>query len=221
MRASFVTSEHIAADLKSFWFKPEKPLRYQAGQFTELQIKHKPTDERGDKRWFTLSSSPTEPLLAVTTKISGPGSSFKRELLDLQSGDIVSISNPMGDFVLPRDQGRELLFVAGGIGITPVRSMLKYLTDNKQRRNITTLYAARTESGLAFADIIRNSSKLHTFISDLDQKLDYGVIEEVANKLHNPLIYISGPEAMVERFYKDLRHSFPESQLITDYFHGY
>ena len=61
-------TEDIAENIKTFWFVPKKPMDYIAGQFIEMTLPHDHPDERGQKHWFTLSSSPTEPLISITNK---------------------------------------------------------------------------------------------------------------------------------------------------------
>ena len=128
--------EQITADVYTFWFTPNKPLDYTAGQFTELTLPHEAADSRGIKRWFTLSSSPTEQLLGITTKLAEQPSSFMKSLFSLQPGDVVNFSAAMGDFVLPINKTIPLLFVVGGIGVTPLRSMMQWLKDSNQKSQI-------------------------------------------------------------------------------------
>src|SRR5258708_897456 len=116
----------VGQNVKTFWFQPPKGFTYTAGQFIELYIPHDNPDERGIKHWFTLSSSPTEPLISITTKYAGKKSStFKQHLFVLKPGAELYAVEPMGDFVLPQDKSIPLIFVAGGIGVTPFRSMVK------------------------------------------------------------------------------------------------
>src|SRR5690606_27786597 len=122
-------------------FEPEIPIRYIAGQYIELFIPHSNPDKRKERRWFTLSSSPTEDLLAITTRLITPKkSSFKNALNNLRIGDEIKMLPPMGDFVLPKDESLPLIFVAKGIGVTPFRSMLKYLNDSHKKRSIKLIY---------------------------------------------------------------------------------
>src|SRR6185369_15796787 len=103
----------------SFWFRPERPVDYIAGQFTEIYLPHSGADSRGERRWFTLSSSPTDALVSITTQfIPTEGSTFKKELFGLRPGAALKLADPMGDFVLPKDPSIPLLFIAGGLGIT-------------------------------------------------------------------------------------------------------
>jgi ferredoxin-NADP reductase len=84
MKITLDYTENIAKNIQTFWFKPDKPVRYVAGQFIELTLPHDNPDKRGIKRWFTLSSSPTEPLISITTKhAENIVSSFKQNLFNL------------------------------------------------------------------------------------------------------------------------------------------
>jgi glycine betaine catabolism B len=154
MRVKYVKSEPVAKNIISFYFEPEKRPQHIAGQFIELKIPHEGKDKRGDKRWFTLSSSPEDKYLSITTKFTdakaSQNSSFKNELLKLKPGTELYMAAPMGDFVLPKNSEIPLLFVAGGIGVTPFHSIIKYISDTGEKRNITLLYAARSGKEIAF-----------------------------------------------------------------------
>lgn len=226
-----VILEHVADEapgIKTFFFRPERKINYVAGQFTELTLKHD-ADNRGQKRWFTLSSSPTDDLLSITTKFAAKGSSFKRELLKLQTGQELELAEPMGDFVLPKHKELPLVFIAGGIGITPFHSMVKYLTETDQKRPITLLYAAVHEEELVFTDLFkRYCDDTHLIVSKPSKtwpgesgKLTIAHIQNIAD-IRNCMIYFSGPEPMVESFYKDLADlGVKKHRLVTDYFPGY
>ena len=239
MKAVFDHSEPAARGLATFWFRPEKPVRYTAGQFTELYLPHA-ADERGERRWFTLSSSPTEPLPAITTRFAAEherSSSFKRELAALQPGAPVVLAEPMGDFVLPKDASLPLLFVAAGAGITPVRSMAKYLADSGEKRRAQLLYAVRTSEDLAFLDIFAAAGITVTPLVKVpptqETNRHIGGAHSAGHKLtserilqsiggDSPSIYLSGPEVMVEKLFKELRAAgIPGERLVVDYFHGY
>ena len=218
-----VTLDHIedtASHIKTFWFKPETPVRYEAGQFIELSIPHENPDDRGIKRWFTLSSSPTDDLLSITTKLADKPSTLKQHLFGLKSGDLVQMTESMGDFVLPKDKSTPLIFVAGGIGVTPIHSMVKFLADSKQARTTHLLYAARDTSEVAFKDLFDSTITTAEYI--IGTQLTSPDIQRTAAQYQNPLIYLSGPEEMVEVFVAELKENgVPGSRLVTDYFPGY
>jgi ferredoxin-NADP reductase len=222
MNVAFDHVEDVAPGIKTFWFRPERKMRYIAGQFTELYLPHEP-DERGVRRWFTLSSSPTEELVGVTTRFAKHGgSTFKHQLLRLQPGTEIRLADPMGDFVLPKDPSIPLLFVAAGLGITPVRSMVKWLLDTGEQRDITLLYAAGNPDELAFHDLFTQyAMRFIPHITQKDGRLNEGHIIDAVQR-DNTQIYLSGPENMVETFYKKLQQlGISPDRLVGDYFPGY
>lgn len=231
MRVTLDHVENVAQNIKTFWFKPERPLRHIAGQFIELRIPHQNKDKRGDKRWFTLSSSPTESLLSITTKLSPrDGSTFKQALLNLNSDSTITMSDTMGDFVLPKDQSIGLVFVAGGIGVTPMRSMIKSLYDKGEKRDITLIYGANQAAELAFTDLFDEAEiKFIPLVSEPSAgwkgetgKLSAERILALAPDYQNKYIYLSGPEPMVETLFKELQKlGVSKKNLLTDYFPGY
>lgn len=223
MNVTFDYAEDVAQGVKTFWFRPERPVRYIAGQFTELYLPHKGSDERGIRRWFTLSSSPTEELVGITTGFAEEnGSSFKRQLLKLKPGDQLKLADPMGDFVLPKNPSIPILFVAAGLGITPVRSMVKWLLDTGEKRDITLLYSVPTPAQLAFHDLFTEAGiDFRPHFSSQNGRL---TPQEALQAVPAPeaQIYLSGPEALVEHFYKDLqKRGVPSEQINGDYFPGY
>jgi ferredoxin-NADP reductase len=205
MNVIFDHSEDIAKNIKTFWFKPERPVRYTAGQFTELYLPHDNPDNRGQRRWFTVSSSPTDDMLSITTKFAGEtASTFKKTLFALEPGTPLKLAEPMGDFVLPKDINTPLIFVAGGIGITPMHSMVKYLLDSHEQRPIQLIYAANTpediafeplfrEYGLPFIPVIKEASPKYAGETGT---LDAARILKLVNDYGKALIYLSGPETM-------------------------
>ena len=240
MKATFDHVESVTPDISTFWFQPERPVRYLAGQFTEIQLPHDPADARGVKRWFTLSSSPTEDLVAITTKFAphsvqgrslhSRSSTFKRQLRALKPGAKLTLADPMGDFVLPKDPQVPLVFVAGGMGITPVRSMVKWLLDKGEQRSIQLVYAVSRIEDMAFEPLLKKYGLAFTPIVS-HPPAGYGGetgpltsrrILELIGHNDQSLIYLSGPEPMIEAFYKELvAIGIPSERLVTDYFHGY
>lgn len=221
-----VTLDHIETitpTIKTFWFKPERKVRYTAGQFTELHLPHEKPDDRGIRRWFTLSSSPTEELLAITTRIeAGRGSTFKQQLAALKPGAKLQLAEPMGDFVLPKDPNIPLVFVAAGLGITPVRSIVTWLRDTHQARTMHLLQVVSMASELAYKNLFSEYPLTYTPISK-DQNTRAINAKMIANLAgESALIYLSGPENMVEALYKELIASGTKPErLVADYFPGY
>lgn len=230
MKVTFDHSETVADGIVTLSFTPERPLRYSAGQFVELSLPLESSQALYDYRQFTLSSSPTEDLLAITTKIPTPRSTFKQKLAHLQPGAKLSISEPMGDFVLPKDISIPLIFIAGGVGITPVRSIVKYLTDRDEQRSLQILYSASKPNQLAFLDIFRTAAAtLHTFTRQSAAawggsagSLQSSQILDTVRPHEDTLFYVSGPELFVSDIASSLRGlGIEKSRIITDGFIGY
>lgn len=224
MKATLDHIEDVANGIKTFWFKSSARLDYIAGQYIELYLPHSNLDNRGEKRWFTLSSSPSEELISITTKIpTARISTFKQALLDLKHGDIVTVSEAMGDFVLPIDKTVPLVFAVGGIGVTPVRSMIKWLIDARENRNLQIIYSVSESAELAFLDIFEHYGiSPHVILSSTNEKLDGAKVLEIAETNEASLLYVSGPELFVERLGKDLIDvGIRQQNLVLDFYHGY
>lgn len=220
MTTTFVRRKQIAEGIYTFYFQSNPQLRYIAGQFIELELRLDRPDQRGSKRWFTLSSSPTEELLAITTRVGKRMSSFKESLMKLSVDEQVSLRDPMGDFVLPKDPSIPLTFVARGIGITPVRSMIKWLSDTHQARNIRLIYATRDPADQIFLDVIRLHGVDIVLIANDD--FTYSTLLSLSAIQNNAYLYVSGPETVVEALTKDITSNAQQpASLIADYFHGY
>ncbi len=232
MRVVFERAREEAANITTFYFRPEKPVHYTAGQFTELTIPHKHPDKRGIKRWFTLSSPPTDELLSITTKYAGndKSSSFKRVLFKLQPGTELNMAEPMGDFVLPKLIQTPLVFVAGGIGITPFHSMLDWLAATGEQRPIKLLYGVRSEDEIIFQDTFAKAAVKSTIMVGEPSaawggergRLSAELILGLEKPSEDTLVYVSGPEPMVEHLEKDLKKAgLKERQLVLDFFPNY
>lgn len=231
MRVKLDHTVDVANNTKTFWFSTESAVKYNAGQFIELIIPHENPDKRGIKRWFTLSSSPSEELLSITTKHSPEkGSTFKETLFALEPGQTVMMSEPMGDFVLPIDKSVPLVFIAGGIGVTPMRSMIKWLLDNQEHRTIHLVYAANKVEDVAFRDLFNDYGvPTDIFLTDPPKKwkektgrLNASNVLEVSPDVDKKLYYISGPEPMVEGLAKDLiAAGVDKRRVVGDYFPNY
>ncbi|HXH26592.1 MAG TPA: FAD-dependent oxidoreductase [Candidatus Acidoferrum sp.] len=230
MQVIFDHTEPAAQHIQTFWFRPLAPVQYVAGQFTQLRIPHDNADERGTEHYFTLSSSPTEDKLSITTKFAERSSTFKQALRQLRSGTELTMAEPDGEFTLPADESRPLVFVAGGIGITPIRSMVKWLTDVREHRDIQLIYAVTdfaelafehlfVEYGLEFIPVVTNPPEGWAGETG---RLDSARIVQLIGDIGDKLFYLSGPEPMVEGLAGGLpAQGVPKEQIVTDFFPGY
>jgi len=231
MNVVFERSEPVAHNIRTFWFNPERHVRYIAGQFTEIYLPHDNADNRGIRRWFTLSSSPTDNMVSITTKFaSHQSSTFKQKLKELKPGTPLKLADPMGDFVLPKDPSIPVVFVAGGMGITPMHSMVKWLQDTGEKRDIHLIYAITEEDELAFVPLFNEYGMRFTPVVKTPKpgykgetgSLSVDRLLELAPDDGRYRLYLSGPEPMVEAFFKELKaRGFSEDRLVTDYFPGY
>jgi ferredoxin-NADP reductase len=231
MKVVYEQSRDEADNIRTFYFRPERPVQYTAGQFAEWTLKHANPDDRGVRRWFTISSSPTGELVTITTKFAGDkSSSFKKHLFKLQPGDELQMSEPMGDFVLPKLIQTPLIFVAGGIGITPFHSILSWLAEVKEERPIKLLYGVHNEDEIIFQETFDKAGQ-HATIVVSDATPEWGgergqLSAELILGLEQPsedtLVYVSGPEPMVEALQKDLiKGGLKKTQFVGDYFPNY
>lgn len=221
MKATLHKIETLTDTIKTFYFKSDHNPRFVAGQFIELIVPHNNPDSRGDSRWFTLSSSPTEELLAITTRIVEKSSSYKKALNKLAIGSKIHMSKPLGDFVLPKNTAVDLLFVAGGIGITPFRSMVKWMVDTNSLRNIQLIISVRRDEDILFKDVFTHPNVAiipHVAKSLLDAQTITTLVQGLTRKQ----VYIAGPEKMTEDLVSQFTQlKIPKHQFVTDYFPGY
>ena len=234
----FLGVEEIGNTIYEYRFKPVTPVTYTAGQYMELTLPLKKTDFRGNRRTFTIASSPTEDEVRFGIKQVEPTSAFKTALSNIHEGHQITGNNLAGDFVLPKDHRTKLVFIAGGIGITPFRSMLKYMTDKKQSRPVTLFYAVSNPKQIVYKDILEQAKEFGLKVvyvltpvpgqeAAKSWKGEAGIIDEHLIAKHvldykERVFYISGPSAMVRANKKLLRDmKLPRDQIITDYFSGY
>ena len=155
----FQDKKEVATDTFEFSFAVQPTLHFYPGQYLEWTLPHAKADMRGDRRYFTIASSPTEDSVKLGVKFAQPSSSFKQKLLSLGTNDVILAGQLGGDFVLPQNKKQKLVFVAGGIGITPFRSMIKYLVDSNERRDIVIFYCNRTTKDIAYWELFNEAEK--------------------------------------------------------------
>ena len=225
MKLLFKEKSIRQGNVTEFIFEPIQSVTWKAGQYTHFTIPHQ-ADDRGDERWFTISSAPSEREIHITTRINTERSStFKQELMKLQPGDAIEADEPSGDFILS-DTDRHYIFIIGGIGITPIRSILKQLDVEGKGITAKLLYANRDETSIAYKDELEELSQRYpnfTIINFIaENRIDNTAIIDAASDLSNPLYYVSGPEPMVEQFETTLTDMGVDKDNIKfDYFPGY
>lgn len=218
--------KQLTHDVISFLFEPTRKFQFKAGQFLEWTLSHPKPDSRGVRRFFTIASSPTEEFVILASKFYDKPSTFKQTLHKMESGDEIVISGLGGEFILPVDTNKKLVFIAGGIGITPFRSMVKYMVDTKEQRDVILLFSNKTPEDIVFKEIFNDATKLGVKTvyvnTDKDGFIDEKLIEKEVDDWKDRTFYISGPEPMVEAFEKMIAGmGVPKVQIKRDYFPGY
>ena len=228
---------HYGQDIVDFVFAPTSArLTFSPGQYMEWTLPHEDPDSRGNRRYFTIASSPTEDSIHLGIKFYQQGSSFKRTLLNLTEKTPIIAGNLAGDFTLPENPKVKLVFMAGGIGITPFRSMLKYCIDTRQSRSIVLLYANKIYSEIAYSDVLEEAKKagVKTVLILTDEhavpkgwpgkigRVTPEMIRETVPDFKDCIYYLSGPHPMVSGYEKVLLEmGVGQTQIKKDFFPGY
>lgn len=227
----------ISSDSYDFVFEPTERLDFRPGQYLEWTLPASRADSRGNRRYFTIASSPTEDRMRIGVRFNQKSSTFKQQLKDLGEGSIIVASQLAGDFVLPDDPSEKLVFIAGGIGITPFRSMVKYLLDKNEKRTATLFYSARNPADVAYKDVFdsaQNSLGIKVVYTVTDPNLNLTgwkgrtgfidsqmIMAEVPDYMERAF-YLSGPHSMVAAFERTLQKmGVKRKNIKTDYFPGF
>jgi ferredoxin-NADP reductase/Na+-translocating ferredoxin:NAD+ oxidoreductase RnfD subunit len=232
---NYVGTRELAPTIHEFLFKPEHRLKFKPGQYIELTLPHDGPDDRGIRRVFSIASRPGAEYLRLGLVMPETGhSTFKQALVNLETGTVVRATQIGGSFTLPRSHRKPLVLVAGGIGITPFRAMLDELTEKGEKRQVTLFYAVRRQELAVYTDIISQAIRtigLGVVIVVSEPSADWTgetgrltveTIAKYAPDLADSKIYISGPNAMVQDFQRDLRtYAVSPGNIVTDYFTGY
>lgn len=227
---------NLSPSIYEFIFSSNIPMAFTAGQYMEWTLGNFKADSRGNRRYFTIASSPTETDFKIGIKMAPVPSAFKKALVNLKTGDKMVSSQLSGDFVLPKKQDEKLVFIAGGIGVTPFRSMIKDLIDTNTKKDIVLFYTNLDASDFVYKDIFTKAQNLGLktiyVLSDpakapKDWTGKTGYITEDMVKTEVPdyknrQYYLSGPIAMVNSYKKLLEKlGIPMTRITTDYFPGF
>ena len=225
MKLKLVARKAESPGVESFIFKPEKPLVWKAGQFLHYVLNHEVTDDRGSDRWFTIASAPYERHVMLTTRFAAKqGSTFKKALRALKPGDSIEVSDLDGNFIVS-DPRQEYVFIAGGIGITPFRAILKDAAHAGKPLRVRLIYANRKHVAAYQTELeamARRNRHLKIHYLFAPRRIDKKTIRELVPDLKKPSFYVSGPEPMVEQVGKMLQQiGVPKKRIKQDWFPGY
>ena len=226
---------NVAKDTTVFNFSIPKKFAFVPGQYMEWTLPHKNTDSRGNRRYFSISSSPGQDI-QIAVRLHDNGSSYKKKMISMQPGDEVIATSLEGDFVLPKDLNKPLVFIAGGIGIAPFKSMISYIIDKNIKVDIVVLYSNRTVEEIAFHELFSKAYEhgVRTVYTLTDTskipenwkgEAGYCTSELISKNISDfksRKFYISGPSSMVQGTQSELgKIGVSRKNIITDYFPGY
>lgn len=217
-----------ASGVKSFRFARPQGFEFKAGQWMYVNIK---VDGTSKLHHFTISASPTENYLEFTKKITDHP--YSQALDKMKGGEWANINGPYGDFTFS-GEAPKLGFLTGGIGITPMRSMLRYIADKNLNTDVRMLYSNKTAADIVFREELdkigaehRNIKIDHVLTREPEWKglkghVDARMIREQIPDYAERTFYICGPPAMNESLKKGLQElKVPEEQIKLEDFTGY
>ena len=244
MKLTLVKKIDEAKGTKSFFWQPEKKINYLPGQFYYFTLTNlNYNDSRGATRHFTISSSPTEGgYLRFTTRIRDD-SGFKKTLDEIKIGETLTGEGPNGTYILDEHEKGLHLLIAGGIGITPFRSFIKYNIDKKLiNTKLFLIYSNSLPAEITFskelegwsekypnfklAQTITHPDKIKNSYSGLKGRIDTDMIKKIIKEwkinIDNLTFWVCGPPNMVEAMEKTIGGlKITSDKLRTEKFTGY
>jgi ferredoxin-NADP reductase/Na+-translocating ferredoxin:NAD+ oxidoreductase RnfD subunit len=226
----------IAPTIVDFIFQKDRTFAYEPGQYLEWTLGHSHPDSRGNRRYFTLASAPTEENVRIGVKFYPNSSSFKKRMKEMKPGENISAGQLAGDFTLPRNEKEKLVFIAGGIGVTPYRSIVKNMLDTGKERDVIILYSVKHPQDLVYQDVFNEAAgrfgiKVLCFATEVAENevwngrtghIDQNVITSEVPDYKERTFYLSGPRSMVRFFENELaKLGVSKRKIKTDFFPGY
>ena len=231
LKLTFLGREQLTPSVEELSFRASRMLRFDAGQYLELEVPHAHADSRGTRREFSIVSAPEElPVVKVAMR-RGSQSSYKKALAAIEPGAELSVTGVWGDFVLPAKTSVPVLMVAAGIGVTPFVSQLRHLRREGGARDVVFVYVASGAEELAFRQDLEDAG-VPVIVFTRDEptdlpahwtwakgvRLDADGLVQVVPDIASRHAYISGPPGLIA----DLAPALEKAHgLTTDAFSGY
>jgi len=237
VRARVKESREVARETLFVVFELEgEEVDFRPGQYFWVELPDRGhQDDKGLRRHISVATSPTERgVLGLCTRLRD--TAFKHTLAELNVGDeVVDVEQPKGDWQLPEDTNREYVFVAGGIGITVFRCMLRYIRDTGEPYRVTLVYSNRDRESTPFLDeLVELERSLPNFHLVLTMTDDDGwdgetryvngdlLRDHLDGDLGRYTYLVAGPPPMVESVVEQLASAgVPEDRVLPDRFSGY
>lgn len=234
-KIKLVSKKEVASGTMAFHFEKPDGFMFKAGQSADYTlINPSQTDEEGNTRAFTLSCAPYEDYIMLTTRMRD--TAFKREIKAMEMGTEITFEAPFGSFTLHNNTSIPAVFLTGGIGITPARSIILQAAHDGAPHQIFLFYANKTPADAAFLEELSAIQKQNfTFVPSMtemensSQKWDghtgfftKELLEKYIEDLTKPIYYLSGPAAMVSSVRKTLNEAgVNDDNIRTEEFPGY
>jgi ferredoxin-NADP reductase len=234
MRATVAEKREVAKGTLLVLFAVEDYPDYRPGAYFWVELPDRGhQDEKGLRRHISLVTSPTDVgVVGLATRLRD--SAFKRTLAELEVGDAVEVEEPKGSFLLPEDTSVEYVFLAGGIGITVFRSMLRYIAARQLPYRITLVYSNRDRESTPFFDELGELEEriegLGVVLTMTDdpgwegetRHIDAEMLREHLGDLDGRAFFVAGPPGMAQGVEEALLEAgVPEERVQTDSFSGY
>ncbi|MGH9345284.1 MAG: FAD-dependent oxidoreductase [Terriglobia bacterium] len=235
--AKLENRKEVAERTMAFQFDKPAGWTFKAGQFIDITLPNPPeTDAEGNTRGFSIASGPGEEFLMVTTRLRD--TAFKRSLKAAPLGTEVKIEGPFGNLLLHNNASRPAVLLAGGIGITPFRSILVRAAAEKLPHRIFLFYSNRRPEDAAFLDELDTLQKTNPnfqMIATMTQMekshrpwkgerglINHEMLSKYLKGVDNAIYYIAGPAGMVKGLHGML-NSFgvDDDDIRTEEFTGY
>jgi ferredoxin-NADP reductase len=237
MKATVAETREVAKGTLQVLFAVDDYPDYRPGAYFWVELPDRgDDDEKGLRRHISLVTSPTETaangVVGLATRLRD--TAFKRTLASLEVGDEVQVEEPKGSFLLPEETDVPYVFVAGGIGITTFRSMLRFIADKQLPYDVTLVYSNRDRESAAFLDELEELEEkipglrvVLTMTEDPgwegeSRRIDPDLLREYVGDLTMPRFFTAGPPAMAEGVADALEAAgVPEAHVVAGKFSGY
>ena len=229
--------KEVAEQTMAFQFDKPSAWTFKAGQFIDITLPNPPeNDSEGNKRGFSIASGPKEDFIMVATRLRN--TAFKRSLAKVPLGTEVEIEGPFGNLVLHNNASRPAVLLAGGIGITPFRSILVQAAADRLPHRIFLLYSNRRPEDAPFLDELRTVQKKNpnfrmiATMTEMEKShrpwdgerglINVGMLSKHLKDVKNAIYYIAGPPSLVKDVHSTLNSfGIDDDDIRTEEFTGY
>lgn len=236
-RTRLLSRDDVAEGTMAFHFEKPQRFEFRPGQSSDVTLLDPPeTDSEGNTRTFSIASAPFEDDLMIATRMRN--TAFKRSLKRVPLGTTLQIDSPTGSFTLHKDSLKPAVFLAGGIGITPMFSIAKQAAHDRLPHKLYLFYSNHRPEDAPFLEALKSLERSHAnfrFVGTMTEMvqsnrkwdgetgfINKAMLSRYVSDLQQPIYYIAGPPAMVVGLRKVLLASgINQDHIRADEFAGY